>query len=289
MKTILLRLTIILSFLFITSFDLQSKYFFYEVSTDSSKAYIFGSIHFGKPEWYPFPKYIEDAFDKSDALATEIDLNNLSQASFVNRMLSSDTIDLKYKLKPENYQKALKLISQIGLNESMIQRIRPWFIVFVLQSLEMQKGSINANDGVDLYFTRKANEKNKTIIGIEEIDLQMSLVEKFECCADEIIERLGKDEETEESTTKMINAWLKGDDKSINKLMNEEVDASEQYKSVLHEILYKRNQTMANSIETLLRDKKQFFIVIGAAHLVGKDSVIEYLKKNNRKFKIKRL
>lgn len=289
MKTIPLKLLLIFYFFFVININAHSKYFFYEVSTDSSKAYIFGSIHFGKPEWYPFDQYIEDAFNKSDVLATEIELNNLSQASFINRMFANDTIDLKYKLKPENYQKALNLISKVGLSESMIQRIRPWFIAFVLQSLEMQQGSINPKDGVDLYFTRRANEINKEIIGIEDIDFQMSLIEKFECCADEIIERLGKDKETEESSNKMLDAWLNGDDHIINKLMNEEIDASEQYKSILHEILFKRNETMANFITILLKEKKQYFVVIGAAHLVGKDSVIEYLKKNNRKLKIKRI
>jgi len=270
-------------------FAAQSKYFFYEVSTDSSKVYIFGSIHFGKAEWYPFESYIEDAFNNSDLLATEVDLNKVNQLSFLSSIFANDTIDLKYKLKPKNYKKALKNLKKLGLDESTIKRLRPWFVAFSLQRQELLQGEINAKDGVDLYFTKKANDKNKPIIGLEEVDFQFSLLEKFDCCADEIIEKVDEQEYTDEKITKITQAWLNGDDKTLDDLLNEIDGASEQYKNILHEILYKRNESFANSIESLLKDKKLCFVVVGAAHLIGKNSVIEYLKSNNRNYKITRI
>ncbi len=279
---------IIIIFFWIKS-ETLGKYFFYEVSTDTSKVYIFGSIHFGKSEWYPFEKYIEKAFSKSDALVTEVDINNLSQFSIMKRIFATDSIDLRYKLKPENYQKVVSKLSAFGMNESMIQRIRPWFIAFTFQQLELKQGKLNSKDGVDIYFTRKANEMNMQTIGIEKIEYQLSLLEKFDCCPDEIIENLGKEEETEDNIDKIIKAWLKGNDKEINKMINEVADASKEYQEVLHEILLQRNKSMASSIEELLANRTQYFIVIGAAHLVGEESIIKYLKKDKKKYKIKRL
>ncbi len=292
MKRIISNILFLLILFFLFKWDLQAKYFFYEISTDSSKAYIFGSIHFGKPEWYPFEKYIEDAFANSDVLVTEVDMNSVSQFTFINRMFATDTIDLKYKLKPENYQKLVSKLGKLGLSESMIQRIRPWFIAFSLQRTEMQQGNINSKDGVDLYFNRKANELNKEIIGIEEIDFQLGLLEKFDCCADEIIERLDNNEETEEYLNNLINNWIEGNDQKINELINEisnKNEASQEYLKVFHEILFRRNESMALSIKKLLKNRKQYFIVIGAAHLVGENSIIKYLEKNKNKYKIKRL
>lgn len=281
---------IIIIFLFLQNFFVaQSKYFYYEISTDSSKAYIFGSIHFGRAEWYPFESNIEDAFSRSDLLATEVDMNSINHLSFLSRMFANDTIDLKYKLKPENYKKVFKRLKELGLDESSIKRLRPWFVAFSLQRQEILQGEINAQNGVDLYFTKKANQTSKPIVGLEEVDFQLNLVEKFDCCADEIIENIEEQELTDQKINDIIQAWLNGDDQKINDLLNDVDQTSEQYQNILHEILYKRNESFANSIEALLKDKKQCFIVIGAAHLVGNNSVIEYLKTNNRKYKITRI
>lgn len=277
-----------LFFFLLSNSEALSKYFFYEVATDSSKAYIFGSIHFGKAEWYPFESYIEKAFEKSDVIATEIDINKVSQFTFINKMIANDTIDLKYKLKPENYAKVEKSLEKVGLNKTMIQRFRPWFVAFTLQQMELSQGSINSKDGVDIYFTKKANELNKPIISLEEIEFQISLLEKFDDCADEIIEHIGIND-TKTNIDKMTKAWLKGDDKIINELMNKDSDMSERYVNILNEILFKRNISMANSIIELLKEKKTYFIVVGAAHLVGNESIIEHLKKSSKKYKIKRL
>lgn len=288
MNRLILNSLLLLILFVSSSLETKCKYFFYEVSTDSSKAYIFGSIHYGKAEWYPFQKYIEDAFSSCEVLVTEIDMNNISQFSFINRMFATDTIELRYKLKPENYQKVVKLLSDIGMDEGMIQKIRPWFIAFSLQKIELLQGNISSKDGVDLYFTKRANEMNMKTIGIEEIDFQLSLLEKFDCCADEIIENMDKNQESEDNIPKLIDSWIRGDDFEINKMINEVTDASPEYQNVLHEILYKRNETMANSIEKLLENPKKYFVVIGAAHLVGEYSIINYLNKKS-KFKIKRL
>ena len=50
-------------------------------------------------------------------------------------------------------------------------------------------------------------------------------------------------------------------------------------------LIYDRNVDMANVITEYIHDNKVFFVVIGAGHYVGKDSVIEILEKT-KKYKI---
>lgn len=292
MKRLVLNSFFVIIIFFWIKSETLGKYFFYEVSTDTSKVYIFGSLHFGKSEWYPFEDYIEKAFSTSDALVTEININDLTKlapSSLINRIYAKDTISLKNKLKPKNYDKVLGKLSALGMNETIIQRIRPWFVAFSVQQLEIKQGSLNTKYGVDTYFNKKAKELNMQTFGIEEIDFQLSLIEKFDCCADEIIETLESDNKKKDDANELIQAWLEGDDNEINKLINEISDASKEYQSVLHEILYKRNKSMADSIKGLLANRKQYFIVVGAAHLVGEESIIKYLQKDNKKYKIMRL
>jgi len=50
-------------------------------------------------------------------------------------------------------------------------------------------------------------------------------------------------------------------------------------KSIYEKIVCERNKNIALKIESYLKTKERYFIVIGAAHLVGKDGIIEILKK----------
>lgn len=267
---------------------LFAKYFFYEVATDSSKAFIFGSIHYGKTDWYPFPEYIEQAFANSDILVTEVDPSQLFQFNLLQRIQSKDNIPLKNKLKPENYKKVVEKLQKIGLSEQLIQNLRPWFVALSLHRAELLQSNLNAENGVDIYFINKAQKSNKQILGLETADYQMSLLEKFDACADEMIERSDSDDSPDENIEELIQAWMDGNDQVINNKMNQEPNMSSTYREIFSEILFTRNENMADKIITLLADKKQYFIVVGAAHLVGERSIIKKLN-DNKNYKIKRL
>jgi len=44
------------------------------VEHGENRAYIFGSMHYGRPEWYPLNEVVEDAMDRSDMFLFEFDL-----------------------------------------------------------------------------------------------------------------------------------------------------------------------------------------------------------------------
>jgi uncharacterized protein YbaP (TraB family) len=52
-------------------------------------------------------------------------------------------------------------------------------------------------------------------------------------------------------------------------------------------VLYDRSRTMALKIEEYLKTKDTYFIIVGAAHTVGKDGIIAILK--NRGLQVERL
>jgi uncharacterized protein YbaP (TraB family) len=50
----------------------------------------------------------------------------------------------------------------------------------------------------------------------------------------------------------------------------------------LHEkLVFERNKSIASKIEGYLKTKEHYFVVVGAAHSVGKDGIIEILKKRD--------
>jgi len=99
----------------------------------------------------------------------------------------------------------------------------------------------------------------------------------------ETIEEAGS---TPEQISDLVRAWLSGDEVYLASQFKEETNsvAARQW---LDDLLIKRNLGMAEGIDNLLRDTDQritgtgqhtFFVVVGAGHLVGKDSVVKLLE-----------
>lgn len=289
----LLWFVVINSVLFAQANELQAKEtnkIFYKISTDSSEVFLLGSIHFGKAEWYPMAKLIENAFKKSDYLVTEIDINNVDPMLLMNYMTLKDGTTLKSKLKLENYTKILQAFESLGMNEAMVQNFRPWFAAVTYQTLKAtEESELDQTNGVDLYFTKKANESKKKIKEIETAESQINLLVEFDNFADEVIESV--DKESKDSTNEideLVSAWENGDEEKIDSILNQQDKEFPQMSGLMEKILNKRNLNMTASIENYLKEKKTYFVIVGAGHLVGEKGIVNLLKKK-KSYKIERL
>jgi uncharacterized protein YbaP (TraB family) len=89
---------------------------------------------------------------------------------------------------------------------------------------------------------------------------------------------------TRESYADMVAAWKTGDVPKLEKLLNEAVQESP---AIFKRLVTDRNQRWIPKIEEFLRGNKRALVVVGAGHLVGKDGVVELLKKKG--FKVTQL
>ena len=80
--------------------------------------------------------------------------------------------------------------------------------------------------------------------------------------------------------TEMTDAWKTGDTKKLDELI---LDAMRQFPQIHKKLLIDRNKEWAAKIEKLLAEGKNLFVVVGAAHLVGKDSVVDLLSRKGLK------
>jgi uncharacterized protein YbaP (TraB family) len=75
----------------------------------------------------------------------------------------------------------------------------------------------------------------------------------------------------------MVKAWAAGDIARLEKIMIEE--DFQEMPEIYDALLVKRNRNWAKQIDELAAaEAGTFFIAVGAAHLVGTDSVVEMLK-----------
>ena len=77
--------------------------------------------------------------------------------------------------------------------------------------------------------------------------------------------------------TDMINAWKSGDSDKLASMVKIEFEG---YPEVYAKMLAERNQKWVEQIEDLSGQAGNSLVVVGAAHFVGDDSILELLKRN---------
>jgi hypothetical protein len=131
--------------------------------------------------------------------------------------------------------------------------------------------------GVDAYFNTRAIGDGKTLGQLETVQEQIGfLAEMGEGNESEFILMSLEDiDETDEMMEAMIEAWRSGDNRSLSDLFVADMqsEAPELYES----LLINRNLRWIPQIEEMLRDRDTEFVLVGAAHLVGNQGLLELL------------
>jgi len=135
--------------------------------------------------------------------------------------------------------------------------------------------------GIDKYFAGKAKGK-KRVVGIETAEEQFKMFAGF---PDDVQERELADalkiaDKAQENAKRTEDAWIAGDAEKLDKLL---VEAASGPPEVQWAVRQGRNPRMADAAEQFLKSKDVGFVVVGAAHLVGKDGVLRILEKRGYK------
>jgi uncharacterized protein YbaP (TraB family) len=266
-----------------TASGLTGRVFAWEVKSDTSTTYLVGSIHVASTDIYPLDGVIEDAFSEADNLAVEVDISKVDAMSTGQLMMEYGTYPqgegLKSNLPEDLYAELGEVFKDYGTDIMLIDMFRPWVISTLIEELQLEALGYSAQQGIDMYFIEKAVEDSKNIIELETAEYQIELLSSFpdEMMILVIVETL-ENPLTEEIMNDLFNAWENGDAAAIESLVYEDMDKYTEFEAY-YDILYKeRNYSMAEKIEGFLADDETYFIVVGAAHLVGEEGLINLLE-----------
>jgi uncharacterized protein YbaP (TraB family) len=149
--------------------------------------------------------------------------------------------------------------------------------------LPLQKAGYDPKAGVDLILAREAQKRGEKILGFETLEDQVrflaELPEKDQIAfldetLNDVAEGLAKVE-------KLALAWIDGDSATVANLLDTELKVKTP--ALYQELIVERNIRWADKIETLLRASGVQLIAVGAAHLVGPDSVQVQLARHGIK------
>lgn len=253
--------------------------FLWEAVGENGKAYLLGSIHVGKPEFYPLPEAVENAFAGSDKLVVEVNLSKEEEASMGMKMLMAgvyrDGNTLEGQVAPETWEKFAAFLDERGVPSRNFQSMRPWMAALVLSVTEMQKLGFDPQLGIDRHFITAANETGKPIEQLESADFQIEMLSGFSEELQEkfLVHTLRDMGRFGEVIGDMATAWKTGDDEAMNEMMFGDVGFGGGLEELGDRMINERNHTMADKIAAMIDAGGVSFVVVGAGHLIGEEGV----------------
>lgn len=260
-------------------YDGPSEGIFHRVQKDNQTVYLLGSIHIGDQTIYPLNEKIDVAFEEADHLAVEINIEDINETEASQTMMQQglyqDGTTLSTVVEDEVFKDTVGYLSDLGLNEEMINQFQPWFVTMMLSEVALGKSNLTSENGVDKHFITRATEKKLPIISLESVESQIASISSAP--VEEQIESLEITLDSmdiyEEELTQLIRVWRSGNIDVIAQLR----DLSEGSEQLAME---ERDLLMADKIEGFLNadDGETYFVVVGALHLAGENSIVDLLE-----------
>jgi uncharacterized protein YbaP (TraB family) len=290
------RLITSVSFLFLSAFSATiaavSEPAFWVASKGVSKVYLFGSMHFGRQDFYPLPEVVEQAFTESSRLAVEVNLlhlgANAQQILFRHAALPKDT-GLKDVISPETYAALTEQANRNQVPISAFHRFQPWYITLTLVEAEIRKTDLQQQLGLDLYFLRRAAASNKSVAELETFESQLGLFSSisFEDQEKFLSQTLADLQHSRNYLKAAADAWVLGDIEVLDKTLIEPFRDQKDARFLFDKMFTQRNVKMSKAVTHYLEEGEKTFMVVGVGHMLGENGIIRQLRSQG--FSIRRI
>ncbi|HWQ37765.1 MAG TPA: TraB/GumN family protein [Burkholderiales bacterium] len=264
----------------------------WEIRSDSTTVYLFGTIHVGKREFYPLPAAVENAYRRASVLALEVDSTDVQALTdAVSTAFYTPPDKLESHLPEELRARLKKVLNRLGLPFDQVQPMKPFMVMLTLTSLEYARLGYDSAMGLDIHFADRAVKDGKKIVQLESAASQFAMMNSLSPgLQQELLELTLKEIEDNELPSlveAMVKAWTTSDlDKLSAVLTAEERRLSHARAAEFHDkFLAARNAAMTEKIEALLRERTVAFVAVGAAHVLGDDGIMALLKKKGYRIK----
>jgi len=244
---------------------------------------VLGSIHVLRASDYPLAPAVLDAYRSSKSLLMEIDLDEMETDQVQAEMLASAMLpegrSLPEIMGQTRYARAQSLARDVGLELSTFDQFAPWFAAEAISQVQLTQLGFEPQSGVEMYFMGRARADGKSVAGLETVHEQISLFESLSMAeqVEYLMSSLEQARDLPKQVNEMVHAWQRGDTSWFETELKSDLGRD----PVLYQsLLVARNRKWIARIEGLLNDDENRLVIVGTAHLVGRDSVIELLKKD---------
>jgi len=253
---------------------------------EHNTVYLAGSVHVLKADDAALPAAFDRAYAGSQALVMEIDLDDLNPMEAAGWMMEhgmlGEGVTLKDAIGAARYARVETEATRLGIPVELLGQMKPW--VLGMQLLEMQYAQLgfDPTQGVEQQLVQRAQADRKEIRGLETLDEQLGVLNDLsgEDQAKFLDLVVSEMHEVEGETRDVVNAWRAGD---VQKLAAQLGDEYKRFPGLYRALVTDRNKRWMPQLEKLLREKRDYLVVVGALHLVGEDGLLALLRRDGLK------
>jgi uncharacterized protein len=256
------------------------------IKGEKNTVYVGGSIHLLKSGDSQLPSGFDKAYHDAEALVMEVDLDDLDPVEAQGWMMQNATLPEGKTLRDAIGEQRLRRVAtesaRLGVPIEGLSQFEPWMVALTLVQLEYMKLGFDPEQGVEKQMQRRAAEDGKEISGLETLPEQLGLLDGLsdEDQAKFLELTVNELENVERETDVLLAAWRSGNVGKLDALLTEEYDA---FPDLYKRLVTDRNRRWMPELEGMLEADQDYFLVVGALHLVGKDGLIEMAKARGLK------
>jgi uncharacterized protein YbaP (TraB family) len=252
--------------------------------------YLAGSSHVLRASDHPLPAEFDLAYKNSGSIVFEAPPGDMETPEYLQKLMRvaalTDGTTLKNHLTPEVYAKAAAFCKERGYPFEQYQLFRPWMLSMMLTLQEMARIGVDPAYGVDQHFYQKALRDGKSSGGLETADDQIAFLAMMDSSMGnaQVLETLDDLRDLDAKVEGILKAWRMGDEAGIEAFSLREL---KNYPQLYFALIVDRNRKWISSIEKYIRGNQNTMVIVGVAHLAGKDSVVDLLR--NRGYRVDKL
>lgn len=254
--------------------------FLWEARSDAGTVYLLGSIHLMRPDAYPLPDAIEQAYATSDVVAFEIDLDEMQAGAMemMRRGLYADGTTLCDHVADSTCALVNARLEAAGMAGPILERAEPWLASMLLTTTALQQAGYQADLGLDVHFHTRAKADEKPRRGLETFEDQIDFLDGMPPEEQEqFLHYSLREIETAVAQVDTMSAlWKRGDAEALAALASADLDEMPAFR---HRMLTLRNAAWLPQIEALVAEGHTPLVVVGALHLTGHDGLLALLEK----------
>jgi uncharacterized protein len=251
--------------------------------------YLLGSIHLLRAS-DTLPKEADDAYRSASKLVMEIDMDDVNPVEAQQLTMELGLLPagetLTQQVGPEVAAKLDAYAKETGIPVAMLNQFRPWLAALTLTQLHLLKLGLDPQAGVEQRFVAKAAADHKEILGLETLKEQLGLLAGLtpKLQREFLLQSLEEADDAEREVDEMIAAWRAGDVAGLEKFLGK---GMKEYPELYRPLTVDRNRRWLARLETMLNEQRDYLVIVGALHLVGKDGVLDLLEKKGYKIEQK--
>lgn len=253
----------------------------WEIKSSSQTMHLYGSIHLAKADFYPLPAAVQAAYHEADTLAVEIDASD-AQAN-------EQALPLLRYTAPDNLEKHLRAATWKQLQNiagpalAQLQTYKPAVVATGLALSAFGELGYAPKHGIDLHFIARAKADQKNLVELESVAFQAGVLGGLNDADGDALLKQTLDGmasgELQRETQALIDAWKAADAQGLAKILQTAANKDTGSRKLMKRLLDDRNLTMVEKIHALLSQQRKLFVVVGAGHLAGDNSMVDLFRQ----------